>query len=526
MSPNRRIFLNVLATYGRSLYALACGLFTARWVLMTLGEVDYGLIGVVGGLVGFMSFFNGLMASSVSRFYAFAVGRAQAAEDADAALDECRRWFNAAVTIHSVVPIVSLLIGYPIGEWAVRNYLTIPPDRLEACVWVFRITCLTCFVSMASVPYHAMYTAKQEIAELTIYGFATTTLNVAFLCYMVTHQADWFVRYVGWTAFLSIAPSLIITARSFIKYRECRFVPRYFFDWQRMVKMFRYAACRLLSSVAMMTAFEGMAILVNKLLGPARNAAMAVGNNVCSHALSLTGAIRGAFTPAITNAAGEGNPAKVENLACRASVFSSLSVAVFAIPLILEIDEVLLLWLKNPPEQAAVLIQLLLLAHVIDCLTFGQCISIYAYEKIAAFQLFEAVMFFIPLPVAWIVFSCGGGLEGVGIGFVVLYSLDNLGKLYFARRQCGQSVLGWLHRVCLPVLFVVVASTIAALLPRFVLDASFWRVALTTAVSLAVFFPTIWFFIMTSADREKCLGKLRNLRPAACDADYKKRLGK
>lgn len=39
MSPGKRIFLNVAATYGRSLYALVVGLFCARWVLMSLGEV-------------------------------------------------------------------------------------------------------------------------------------------------------------------------------------------------------------------------------------------------------------------------------------------------------------------------------------------------------------------------------------------------------------------------------------------------------------------------------------------------------
>ena len=28
MSPNKRIFLNIVATYGRSLYCVECGLFT------------------------------------------------------------------------------------------------------------------------------------------------------------------------------------------------------------------------------------------------------------------------------------------------------------------------------------------------------------------------------------------------------------------------------------------------------------------------------------------------------------------
>ena len=50
MSPNRRILLNIAATYGRSLFALVCGLFISRWVLAALGKTDFGLYGVVGGM--------------------------------------------------------------------------------------------------------------------------------------------------------------------------------------------------------------------------------------------------------------------------------------------------------------------------------------------------------------------------------------------------------------------------------------------------------------------------------------------
>ena len=51
MSPNRRIFLNIVATYGRSLYALVCGLFISRWAAAALGKTDFGLHGVVGGMM-------------------------------------------------------------------------------------------------------------------------------------------------------------------------------------------------------------------------------------------------------------------------------------------------------------------------------------------------------------------------------------------------------------------------------------------------------------------------------------------
>ena len=43
MSSNRRMILNILATYERSLYGLARGLFSIRWALMSLKEMatDY-----------------------------------------------------------------------------------------------------------------------------------------------------------------------------------------------------------------------------------------------------------------------------------------------------------------------------------------------------------------------------------------------------------------------------------------------------------------------------------------------------
>ena len=46
MTPNRRIFLSIIATYGRSLYALVCGLFVSRRVL-AVGKSEFGLYGVV-----------------------------------------------------------------------------------------------------------------------------------------------------------------------------------------------------------------------------------------------------------------------------------------------------------------------------------------------------------------------------------------------------------------------------------------------------------------------------------------------
>lgn len=49
MSPNRRIFLSIIATYGRSLYALVCGVFVSRR-MSAVEKREFGVCGVVGGM--------------------------------------------------------------------------------------------------------------------------------------------------------------------------------------------------------------------------------------------------------------------------------------------------------------------------------------------------------------------------------------------------------------------------------------------------------------------------------------------
>ena len=305
MSPGKRIFLNVAATYGRCLYALVVGLFCGRWALMSLGEVDFGLFGLVGGLTAFVVFFNDLFASSVGRFYAYAVGREKLAEGR--ANDECRKWFNTAFTLHATLSVCLVAIGYPVGVWAVGHFLAIPADRVAACMWVWRFACLSCFASMSLIPFKAMYVAKQEIAEMTVYDVMSTTLKAIVLGYIVTHPGDWLAAYAFWMMVVAVAPQVVIAGRALVKYHECKFVRRYLWDWGRTKEIAVYAFARFWSSFAGVVSSQGIAITVNKYLGAAFNSSMSVGGQVAGMSSTLGGSLSGAFWPAIANKAGEGD---------------------------------------------------------------------------------------------------------------------------------------------------------------------------------------------------------------------------
>ena len=508
MTQNRRIVLNIVATYGRSLYALVIGLFCGRWVYLSLGKIDYGLLGVVGGLIGFVAFFNSLMSGSVSRFYAFSVGKAQQEGSGGVGLEECRKWFSIAVMIHTVLPIVLMVVGYPIGEWAVRHYLTIPADRIDACVWVWRFTSLSCFVSMISVPFAAMYNAKQEIAELTIYGFATTTLNALFGYYMITHPGVWIVRFSAWTCAMAVIPQLIICVRAVIAYPECRFGISHARDWNSIRRLFGYSSSQFIVLLSQMLANNGIGVLVNKCLGPLRNAAMSVGGTVSGHCLALSGSFSGAFSPAITNAAGAGDLERMRKLAYATCRLSTVAVGIFALPLILEVDEVLELWLENPPEWAGALVICMLVCSMLDKISEGCWMSIFAIGRIAVFNAVESVFWFLILPVAYAFFRGGSDVVGAGLAFVC-NGICVIGvKLYFGHRIAGLSVRHWLMRIFLPMLGAFLVALVAGRCLMLLFAPSVVRIVLTTLTVEVVLLPLVWFFVLQGTEQAQLREKL------------------
>ena len=506
MSPNKRIFLNAIATYGRSLYALVIGLFCGRWTLMALGEVDYGLMGVVGGLTVFITYLNGILGGAIGRYYAVSVGAQQ--KDPTAGLETCRMWFTTAVVINTIIPAILMIVGYPLGVWAVEHFLTIPPDRVHACVWVWRFVCATCFLGMVTLPFSAMYTAKQYIAELTIYSFVTTTVNAGFLYYMVTHPGVWLAKFACWQCFLGLLPQIIIAVRAYCIFSECRIIPEYFNCWGNIKKLSTYAFWNAWGTLGAVLRAQGDAILLNKYFGPCVNAGFAVGSNLSGQTNMLSGSMIGAFSPAIFNVWGAGDYNRARNLAYQTCKIGTLFILVFAIPLALEVDEVLLLWLKNPPNFAAGFCLYVLAMNVIDKLAMGHMLCVNANGKVALYQAFLGTSLVLTLPIAWLLLALGVSPYAVGMAMVTTMIFCATGRVWFARTLVGMSSIYWIKSIVLPIAALIGLTGVIGYLPRFFMSPSFLRVCITTAVVEIALIPFSWYLILNDAERSFVLSKM------------------
>ena len=511
MSPTRRIILNILATYGRSLFALVLGLFSGRWLLISLGDTDYGLYGLVGGLTAFIAIFNSLLGGAIARFYALAVGETQKGNDQKAGLRNCQGWFSVALAIHTVIPCFLMIVGCPIGIWLIQNWLIIPSERILDCVWVWRFVCVSCFVGMINVPFSAMYVAKQYIVELTVYSVVQTIVNFSILAYMVSHPRDWLVVYAGLTCLIAVIPQIIICLRALHIFPECRFVLSECVSPTRIRKLLSYCMWQAFGTFSGIVRGQGIAILVNKYFGPKVNAAMALAGTVNQHSTSLVTAMQGAFTPAITTAFGAGDIKLAHALSYRACKFGLLLALLFVLPLSIELREVLRLWLKNPPPYTTGLCWCMLFILLVDKSTLGHMIAVNASGKIALYQVILGGFLILSLPIAWIGVLFGYGVYSIAVALALTMIACSIGRVLMARSRTGLSARYWFLKILWPIILVSVASGSVGLLPMCSMRPSFVRVIVTTICIEIFFLPLSWHFSLNVAERTFVSDRFRGL---------------
>lgn len=508
MTENRRIFLNILATYARSLFGLAAGFFTSRWIFQALGPVDFGLFGVLGGLMAFVGLASRSLSIANGRFYAISIGACRAAGNSKESMEECRRWFSVAFFTHTAAAFFFAGVGYPVGVWLLKNWLTIPPERFSACVTAFGCTCLASFIGMLTVPYLAMYSAKQEIAESTAFSLLGTVGMLYFGWYMVSNPGDWMVKYAFVSCLLAVLPSILMVVRAIYRYPECKIRLEYMFDRSRTRQILSFSGWALIATLSVLFRTDGINILINKSFGSSVNAAYSVANQLEGKTEMLNGSLKGAFAPAITQAYGAGDMDRMRKLAFGMCKFGVLSSLVFMIPLALEIKEVMRLWLGNPPEFAAGLCIISMIYHIGGMSTQGFDTAVGATGRVKRYLLISSGIALLTLPAVAAVVWMGGGVYAMAVtlaGMIILYSMV---RLAVASRITGLSCWTWFRGIALPVASAASVSVLCGVLPRLLLPPGWARLFATVSFSTIAFIPTAWYFALDGEEKLWIRGKV------------------
>ena len=81
-NPSNRILMNTFFLYGKMCITIFLSFLSTRIVLQALGVVDYGIFGVIGGVINMLGFLSASMAATTQRFMSYSEGNGNFEEGA------------------------------------------------------------------------------------------------------------------------------------------------------------------------------------------------------------------------------------------------------------------------------------------------------------------------------------------------------------------------------------------------------------------------------------------------------------
>ena len=165
-NSNKRIARNSSLLYMRMLIIMCVQLYTSRVILTSLGVVDFGLYGVVGGVVVIFSTLVGAFSAATSRFFTVELGRNN--------YEQLRKVFSTAFALHCVIAIGIMLVCESIGLWFLNTQIDIPSGRMYAAHWLFQFSMITAMLNIIQVPYNAAIIAHEEMAVYAYVGLLSS----------------------------------------------------------------------------------------------------------------------------------------------------------------------------------------------------------------------------------------------------------------------------------------------------------------------------------------------------------------
>lgn len=497
----KRIAKNTLMLYGRMLFSMVVSLYTSRVVLNTLGVVDYGIYGVVGGFVSMFSLISSSLSSAVSRFLTFELGRGDQ--------DRLNKAFSTSLLIHIVLAIAVLVIAETVGVWFVNNRMTIPADRLYAANWVFQASIFSFMFGLFSVPYNASIVSHEKMSAFAYIGILDTTLKlliVLFIAYSTWHF-DKLIVYSLLLVAVSISLQCVYLAYCRKNFSECRL--RIGFDKEFWKEISMFSVWNFIGCTAAILKDQGVNILLNLFVGPVLNAARGVAGSVNGAVSGFAGNFMTALNPQITKSYASGELKYAHYLVERGSRFSFYILLFFAVPILLETDFILTIWLKQYPEHTLNFVRLVLILSLVDSLSNTLITLQNATGKIRNYQLVVGGILLLNFPLSYACLKLGMGPESTYLVAIAIGIMCMLARLMFVRRTAQLSMGGFIKNVVLNVVKVTATSMILPFIIHYFLPYGWERFVIVGLVSVLASASSIILIGCNKNERFFILGKMK-----------------
>lgn len=501
-TKSSRIAKNTLLLYMRMLLLMAIGLFTSRVILQTLGVEDFGTYNVVGGFVAMFTVISGTLSSAASRFLNYEMGKGNE--------DKLSKVFSSTVIIHILLAVVIAVLAELFGVWYVNEKLVVAPERLEAANWVFHFSVLSFCITLLTVPYNAAIIAHER---MDAFAYISIFEGVAklIICYLLlVSPIDRLVFY----AILQFAVNLITRGLYYLYCKRHFRESNVHFKLEKDIlkEIFGFASWNFIGSASSVLRNQGGNILINLFFGPVVNAARGIANQVLNAVQGFVSNFMTALNPQITQSYASGDRNYMMTLVFYGSRLSFYMLLFLSLPILMNTDYLLHLWLTTVPEHSVLFVQLILVFTMIEALSYTLITTQLATGNIRNYQLIVGGLQLMNLPASYIILKFGGPPETI-LYVALFFAFCCLAtRLIMLRKMVGLRVRDFAKNVLLNVLVVSVTSaTIPSVLKHFMKEdlLSFILVSMVCVVCTVL---SVYFIGFNKKEREVAMHKVKQAK--------------
>ena len=500
-SNNKRIAKNAMLLYIRMLFIMGVQLFTSRVVLNTLGVEDFGIYNVVGGVVAMFSFLNAAMTSSTQRFLTFELGKGN--------YTRLKQVFVTSVNMHILIAVTVVLLAETVGLWFLNEKMVIPEGRLVAAMWVYQISVLTTVIAIMSYPYNAAIIANEKMSAFAYISIIEVILKLIVVYLLTIGDSDRLILYAV----------LIAVVQLFVRFCYSGYCAKYlnetkyFMYWDKPLfkEMLSFAGWNLWGNFAYILFTQGLNILLNMFFGPVVNAARAVSVQVQGAVSQFANNFQTALNPQITKTYATADLKSMHTLIFRSSKFTFMLLLLVGLPVCIESQFILEVWLKNVPEYTSIFVQLMLASMIIDSSANPLMTAASATGRVKVYQTVLSCIYLSILPLSYVALRFGAEPYAVFIITVIICGVNFFVRLFLVKPMINLSIRLFTIKVIRPCLLVVVASSILPICLHYYLNSSFLNSALIILSSAVSVLLSSLYIGLDQHERVVVLSKVRTI---------------
>lgn len=450
-SENGKIAKNTFFLYFRQLVVLFISLYTSREILRQLGVTDYGLYNVVGGIIVIFSFITSAISNSTSRYLSFAIGTGNH--------KEIEKTFGAFLTIYYCLGFVILVLGETIGLWFVYNFLSIPPERFNAALWVYHFSIFAAIMNLLYIPHNGLIIARERMSAFAYISILDACMKLVIVYLISISSFDKLILYALLIFVISCIHRFIYGF--YCKKQFVETSAHLYYDKNMCIGILKYSGWILFSSLSFATYTQGLNVLLNIYFGPAVNAARAVAVQVQGASQNFVTGFQTAFYPQLIKSYAQNDLHRMHTLlhtACKGSYFLFY---ILAMPFLMKAEFILGLWLEKVPNYAVPFTCLILVFSMLRAITNEINHAVQATGIIRNFQVADGIMGLLILPLSFISLELfHTNPTSVFIVLVIMELVTVFVRIYIGIPHIGDSIRLFMKEVIKPILYVTILGSL------------------------------------------------------------------